>query len=129
MLQRGILNPAINSLLSRIRHTNTLVIADRGFPYWPTIETVDISLVDGVPRVLDVLAAVRSQWRCGAAVMAEEFRSANDPVTREQFLAALQGVPLTLEPHVIFKKRVPSAIGLIRTGDTTQYANIILESA
>ncbi len=33
MLERGILNPAINSLLSRIRHTNTLVIADRGFPY------------------------------------------------------------------------------------------------
>jgi D-ribose pyranase len=29
---------------------------------------------------------------------------------------------------VIFKRRVPQAIGLIRTGDTTQYANIILES-
>ena len=30
---------------------------------------------------------------------------------------------------VEFKKRVPQAIGLIRTGDTTPYANIILESA
>ncbi len=129
MLERGILNPAINSLLSRIRHTNTLVIADRGFPYWPMIETVDISLVDGVPRVLEVLAAIRGQWRCGAAFMAEEFKSANDAGTQQQFLADLQGVPLTFEPHVIFKKRVPSAIGLIRTGDTTQYANMILESA
>jgi D-ribose pyranase len=41
----------------------------------------------------------------------------------------LQGVPVSFEPHVEFKKRVPAAIGLIRTGDTTQYANIILESA
>ena len=35
MLKSGILNPQINSLLSRVRHTNTLVIADRGFPFWP----------------------------------------------------------------------------------------------
>jgi D-ribose pyranase len=129
MLERGILNPAINSLLSRIRHTNTVVIADRGFPYWPMIETIDISLVDGVPRVLEVLAAIRGQWRCGAAFMAEEFQSVNDSATQKQFLAGLQGVPLAFEPHVIFKKRVPAAIGLIRTGDTTQYANMILESA
>ena len=54
MLKTGILNPAINSLLSRVRHTNMLVIADRGFPFWPQIETVDISLVDDKPRVLDV---------------------------------------------------------------------------
>jgi len=44
MLGTGILNPAINSLLSRVRHTNTLVIADRGFPFWPQIETVEHAL-------------------------------------------------------------------------------------
>jgi len=50
MLIRGILNPHVLSLLARVRHTNTLVIADRGFPFWPQIETVDLSLVDNVPR-------------------------------------------------------------------------------
>jgi D-ribose pyranase len=54
MLKTGILNQAINSLFSRVRHTNTLVIADRGFPCWPQIETVDISLVGDIPPVLDV---------------------------------------------------------------------------
>jgi len=129
MLERGILNPAINSLVSRVRHTNTLVIADRGFPYWPGIETIDISLVDGIPRVLEVLAAIRAQCHFGAAFMAEEFQSVNDPNTRSKFLSGLDGIPLTLEPHILLKKRVPSSIGLIRTGDTTQYANMILESA
>ena len=129
MLKTGILNPAINSLLSRVRHTNTLVIADRGFPYWPQIETVDISLVDDLPRVLDVLNAIRPNFVIGAAFMAEEFRTVNRQETQLAFAQALPGIEVVYEPHIQFKKRVPHSIGLIRTGDTTQYANIILESA
>ena len=129
MLKSGILNPAINSLLSRVRHTNTLVIADRGFPFWPEIETVDISLVDDIPCVLDVLRAIRQNFVIGAAIMAEEFRSANGVETQRMFAGALPDIDIIYEPHVEFKKRVPKAIGLIRTADTIQYANIIIESA
>ncbi len=129
MLKSGILNPQINSLLSRVRHTNTLVIADRGFPFWPTIETIDISLIDGIPSVLDVLNAVRANCVFGKAWMAEEFLKRNSEEVREAFAQALSGIPLTHEPHVDFKKRVPLAIGLIRSGDAVQYANLVLESA
>jgi len=129
MLKTGILNPAINSLLSRVRHTNTLVIADRGFPFWPSIETVDISLVDGIPTVLDVVRALRPNFVIGQAWMAEEFRKGNSGDTRLAFEKALGGIPVQFEPHVEFKRRVPQCIGLIRTGDTVQYANIIIESA
>jgi len=129
MLKTGILNPAINSLISRVRHTNTLVIADRVFPFWPGIETVDISLVDGIPRVLDVLKAIRANFVAGRIFMAEEFRTANDAETWLEFERAAAGIAVIFEPHVDFKKRVPQAVGLIRTGDTVQYANMILESA
>ncbi len=128
MLKTGILNPAVNSLLSRVRHTNTLVIADRGFPFWPQIETIDISLTDDIPRVLDVLRALRENFKVGKAFMAEEFRASNGPQTQAEFQKMLD-VPIVFEPHVEFKTRVPKAIGLIRTADTVQYANIILESA
>jgi D-ribose pyranase len=70
MLKTGLLNPHVLSLLARVRHTNTLVIADRGFPSWPTLETVDLSLVDGVPTVLQVLAAIRPNFVIGEAFMA-----------------------------------------------------------
>ena len=129
MLKNGILNPHLNSLISRVRHTNTLVIADRGFPFWPQIETVDISLIDDVPRVLEVLRALRANFLIGRTFMAEEFKAANTPQTVQDFRNALMDIPLAYEPHVEFKKRVPNAIGLIRTGDTIQYANMILESA
>lgn len=128
MLKTGILNPALNSLLSRIRHTNMLVIADRGFPSCPQIETVDISLVDDIPKVLDVLRAVRRNFVIAKVFMAREFQLANDATTQRAFEDALEGVPVLLEPHAEFKKRVPQATGMIRTGDTLQYANMILES-
>ncbi len=129
MIVQGILNPHVLSLLARVRHTNMLVIADRGFPFWPMIETVDLSLVDGVPTVLQVLAAVRQNFVIGEAFMAEEFLRVNTPATKKAYAAALGGARVTHEPHGEFKKRVPGAIGLIRSGDTVQYANMILVSA
>ncbi|MGC2164086.1 MAG: RbsD/FucU family protein [Silvibacterium sp.] len=129
MLKSGILNPHVNSLLSRVRHTNTLVIADRGFPFWPGIETVDLSLVDDIPRVLDVLEAIRRNFSIGRFFMAEEFRGNNSPAVVQSFGKALAGAEVVYEPHIEFKRRVPQAIGLIRTGDAIQYANMILESA
>jgi D-ribose pyranase len=129
MLKSGILNPQINALLSRVRHTNLLVIADRGFPFWPSIETVDISLVDDIPTVLQVLTAIRPNFSIGKAWMATEFLQDNKAEVCAAFAAALDGILLEHLPHIEFKKRIPAAIGLIRTGDTTQYANLILESA
>ncbi|AKC82681.1 transport protein RbsD/FucU [Verrucomicrobia bacterium IMCC26134] len=129
MLRSGLLNPAVLHLLARVRHTNTLVIADRGFPFWPAIETVDLSLVDDVPTVAQIVAALRTNFVIGRVFAAEELRAANTADKLSRHLAALDGLPLVFEPHVAFKLRVPHAIGLIRTGDTTQYGNLILESA
>lgn len=129
MIKSGILNPALLGLLARIRHTNTLVIADRGFPFWPQIETVDLSLIDGIPTVLQVLDALTPNFVIGHAFAAAEFQQHNDAAAQQALAARFTGIPLTFEPHVEFKKRVPHAIGLIRTGDTVPYANLILESA
>lgn len=129
MLKTGILNPHVLSLLARVRHTNTLVISDRGFPFWPQIETVDLSLVDDVPTVLQVLAALRPNFQLEAAYMAEEFLKSNPPERRAAIELTLAGPPLRFEPHTVLKQRVPGAIGLIRTGDTIQYANMVLVSS
>jgi D-ribose pyranase len=128
MINHGILNPQILALLARVRHTNALVIADRGFPFWPMIETVDVSVVDDLPTVLQLIKAVRANHQFTQAFMAKEFLKNNFETTQRKFRVALRGVPTKFEPHVEFKQRVPHAIGLIRTGDTTQYANTILIS-
>jgi D-ribose pyranase len=128
MLINGILNPQINSLLARVRHTNMLVIADRGFPFWPMIETVDISLVDGIPTVLQVFQAIRQNFEIGEIYMAREFTETNAVDTIQAFANATALIPIRHVAHVELKERVSGAIGLIRTGDTTQYANMVLVS-
>ena len=129
MLQTGILKPHLLDLLARVRHTNTLVIADWAFPYWPEIETVDISLTRGIPTVLDVLDLLTPVFKIGRIWQANEFVTSNTVEVVDRFSNSFGKIPLTREAHVDFKKRVPLAIGLIRTGDPTAYGNIILESA
>src|ERR1700757_3106319 len=103
MLKSGILNPHILSLLASVRHTNTIVISDRGFPFWPMIETVDISLCDDIPTVLDVVRALRPNFTAGKAWMAQEFLKSNDQKIQAKFNEALKGIKVAYEPHEEFK--------------------------
>ena len=131
MLQTGILNPNILELLARVRHTNTLVIADWAFPSWSEVPTVDISLTRGIPTILDLLELLQPNFKVGRITQAQEFLSTNPPATLKAFDDAFAGfadVRVERVPHLDFKSMVPKATGLIRTGDTTAYGNIILES-
>lgn len=135
MIQTGILNPEILDLLARIRHTNTLVISDWAFPYWTEIEVVDITLTKGIPNVTDLLALLAPNFKIDHIWQAEEFLGTNPPEVITKFdtaFNAFEGLNPDLEvtrlPHLAFKKMVPDAIGLIRTGDPTAYGNVILQS-
>jgi len=131
MLQKGILNPDILHLLARVRHTNTLVIADWAFPFWPEIETVDISLTQGVPTILQVLELLKPNFKIGRIIQAGEFLTTNPEETVKAYNTSFEEIPNAIierPAHLDFKNLVPNAIGLIRTGDTTAYGNLILES-
>ena len=93
------------------------------------IETVDISLVDEVPTVLQVLAAIRPNFQTGKLSMAREFLKHNSGNIRDAFAQALRGSYARHRPHVELRRLVPGAIGLIRTGEMILCANVILESA
>ena len=110
MLRSGILNPHLLSLLARVRHTNRLVIADSMFPAWPGIETVDLSLVYGIPTVPQVVAAIVANWKAGPVWMASEFNDHNDAAVRTEFVSAFGDTPVIWEPHLALKARVPGAV-------------------
>jgi D-ribose pyranase len=128
MLKKGILNPNINSLLSRVRHNNMLVIADRGFTNFPEVEIVDLSLVDDIPTVLQVFEAIKTNFDICQIYMASEFKLENTVVVQKKVQKACDGIPVIFELSDEIKKRVPKAIGIIRTADTIQYANMLLVS-
>ena len=128
MFVNGIINPEINSLLSRVRHTDALIVSDWGFPHMAGVEMIDISLVAGIPRVVDVLRAIRVNFNCGKGVMAAEFRETSPVETLRCYEEALEGVSIVWEPQALLKSRAKGVVGIIRTGDTTRFGNIILES-
>jgi D-ribose pyranase len=93
------------------------------------IETADISLVDRIPMVLQGFETLKVNFVFGYIFMAEEFKTVNVSEVHQLFVNSRGNIPISFEPHEEFKRRVPQAIGLIRTGDTIQYANMILVSA
>jgi D-ribose pyranase len=92
------------------------------------VETIDISLVAGMPRVVDVLRAIRVNFNCGEGVMAAEFREASSVETIRCYEEVLEGISIAWEPHALLKLRAKEAVGIIRTGDTTRFGNILLVS-
>jgi D-ribose pyranase len=89
---------------------------------------VDISLISGIPRVAEVVQAIRTNFTFGHAVMAAEFRDVSSEETRRAYDDLLRAASVIWEPHAQFKVRAREVIGIIRTGDATRFGNIILES-
>lgn len=117
----AILNPRLLALLAGAGHTDLIVIADAGLPIPPGVEVIDLSLVSGIPSFLQVLDATRQVLAIESAVMARETRP---QLLYEQLAARLKGLSVEEVTHEEFKGRLVKARGVIRTGETTPYANL-----
>lgn len=124
MITHGILNAQLAGALARLRHTDRFAVGDCGLPTPPGVEVVDLALAFGVPRFTQVLDALKDDLVLEEALMASEAEgtAAQDWVT-ERF-----DVPLAHVPHDGdggFKDRLHGVSFVIRTGETTPYANVI----
>ena len=117
----AILNPRLLALLAGAGHMDLIVIADAGLPIPSGLEVIDLSLVSGVPSFLQVLDAVRQVLAVESAVMARETRG---QVIYEEMSSRLKGLSVDDVSHEEFKGRLSKARGVIRTGETTPYANV-----
>lgn len=120
-----LLNARLAGLLTELGHTETLVIADAGLPIPPGVERIDLALVPSVPGFIETLKAVQVEFAMEAAVIAEEMAT-RAPELHEKTLGLLGDLPLTAVPHEQFKRMCASARAIVRTGEFTPYANVIL---
>src|ERR1700744_1428759 len=81
-------------------------------------------IAGAVAFLAEPLAALKPNFVVARAFAAEEFRRQNGAQKLEALVTLLRPAELLFEAHVEFKKRVPGAIGLIRTGDSTPYGNL-----
>jgi D-ribose pyranase len=127
MKRGGILNPALSHLLASTGHTDYFTVCDRGFPVPEGPERIDLALVDNIPTVLDVLAAVIAEWSLDRVLIADEM-DAISPDRVAEMRALLGDVPFERVSHGQLKRLAQSARATVRTGDTVPYANIIVVS-
>lgn len=128
MKKSGVLNSDISRVLSYMRHTDTICIGDCGLPCPDETELIDISLEKGVPDFVRVLKAVVNDMSVEKIFLAEEIRVKNPAVLKE-IQTLLPGVRTDFMPHEEFKKKLLSCKAVVRSGEASPYANIILQSA
>lgn len=125
MRSRGIINAQLARVLAELGHTDTLVIADSGLPVPPVgPERVDLALIYGVPSFESVLRAVMDEIVVEGAVAATETTGTNPACW--SLLQDVLATDIRRVPHADFKRETERARAVIRTGEATPYANVIL---
>jgi D-ribose pyranase len=125
MKKRGILQHELSEVIAALGHTDALVIADAGLPIPPGVKRIDLAVTAGVPRFIDVLRAVLDEVHVDHVVIASETREKSPQMYRE-LVALLGGIPIEEISHENLKAKTRDARAVVRTGEFTPYANVIL---
>lgn len=125
MKKIGLLNQPLSAVIAGLGHMDTLVIADAGLPIPAETQRIDLALAEGIPSFLDTLGAVLKEMQVERAIVAAEVLNVSPSIYRG-IQALLGEVPIETVTHLIFKEQTRSARAVVRTGEFTPYANIIL---
>ena len=129
MKKAGILNSDISRVLSYMGHTDQICIGDCGLPIPDEVERIDLALKFGVPSFMETLETVVNDMKVEKIVLAEEIKTQNPKVLAEiEALFAGQEIEVEFITHVELKALTHGCKAVIRTGETTPYANIVLQS-
>ena len=125
MKKIGIINQPISAVVASLGHTDTVVVADAGLPIPAGPERIDLALTENIPTFLDTLRVILAEMEVERAVVAAEMIEVS-PELYGAIKELLGEISIETIPHEAFKAQTRSARAIIRTGEFTPYANIIL---
>lgn len=129
MKRKGILNSEISRVLSYMGHTDLIAVGDCGLPIPDEVERIDLALKFGIPTFMETLETVVEDMKVEKIILAEEIKTRNPKVLGEiEALFAGKNIEVEFVSHVELKALTHNCKAVIRTGETTPYANIILQS-
>ena len=128
MKRRGHLNRDVSRVLALMGHTDSLVLSDCGLPVPSGVECIDLSIALGDPSFLHVLDSVLAEFKTERAVFAVEAKDYNAGVAARASLLSRENVQVEFVPHETLKILSRQARAVIRTGEATPYANVVLYS-
>ncbi len=134
-MKRGaLLHPGLARVVASLGHGDALVIADAGLPIPPGPERIDLAFAPGQPPFLAVLDAILAEVEVERATLAAEARQRMPGALLAAVEARLAALPkvgpggVAFVSHEELKALTRGARAVVRTGEFTPYANVILSS-
>jgi len=131
MKRTRLLNSELSYEIARMGHTASITLCDAGLPIPAGVKRVDLAIERGYPSFIRTLDALLSEMMVEEIVVAREIHAENHDVFRETMeLCRLHKMEprVTEVPHDEFKALTRSSEAIVRTGECTPYANVILKS-
>ena len=126
MKKQAVLNWEIASLIAQMGHGDTICIGDAGLPIPSGVKRIDLAVTKGIPDFLSVLQVIVDELAVEEVVVAKELTQNQAYLQKLQELLPINHI--TYIDHEEFKARLPQTKAVIRTGEFTPYANVILRS-
>jgi D-ribose pyranase len=126
MKKKGIINAQLARIIASAGHFDKIAICDAGFPIPKGIEIVDLAIITGLPRFIDVMDAVLDELFVEECLVAEELLQQTHEVLG-QIKERLPGIRINTVPHSDFKKVVGDVKAVIRTGECQHFCNVIFQ--
>lgn len=127
MKKHGILNSEISKVLADLGHTDQLIIADAGLPVPKGVKKIDVALKLGTPDFLTVLDCVMDDMKIEKITLANEIVPQNPEMAyamQQRFSEDM----IDWVSHETLKEQSQQAVAVIRTGEATPFANVILHA-
>jgi len=128
MKKHGTLNAQLSRVLAELGHGDSIVIADCGLPIPEGVERIDLALAPGIPSFTETLRVVLEDMQVESAVFADEIHTHNTQLSACAVQLQEAGIAVKLVNHEQFKALTRNARAVIRTGEASPYANVILHS-
>lgn len=127
MRKTKLLNSQISSVISEMGHTDTLAIGDCGLPIPKDVKRIDLALIKNLPTFMDTLKAVLLELEIEEVTLAVETAEVSKKLY-EEIEKEIGDVRINFVSHEQLKEDLKECRAVIRTGEQTPYANIILKS-
>lgn len=127
MKKNKLINSELSYTISKMGHTDSLTIGDCGLPIPDTTSRIDLALTHGVPTFIDTLDVVLEELCVEEIIIATEIKEKNEKIFKE-IIKRFENITITQVSHEEFKNLTKESKAVVRTGECSPYANIILKS-
>lgn len=135
MKKTMLLNAQLSHCIATLGHTDGLTVCDAGLPIPNSVERIDLALKAGVPSFLQTLDVIASEMYVESVVLAEEIKEKNPQILTALFerfkqweQAQNNQIQVIFISHEDFKCQTHNTKAIVRSGECTPYANVILYS-